>query len=523
MFLFSKVYDIIIVGGGISGLFLAYKLRESNLSILLIEQHKELGGRIHTIKDNGIQYECAAARFNENHVKLLSLIKELELYNNLIKLPKNVKKILRKYDTNIPLNTQYLYDIVRKEYVKYDNVYLQNITFYSFLVELFDSEVAEYLKDSMGYDSEFMYLNAHAAIKMFKDDLFTSKEYFVLSSGLSSIMEKMENELKSYKHVTILKNNKLTKIFDDHIITSVDKYFYKNLVLGIPKYELQKLEEFKDFKLLDTVKPIQLLRIYFKYPVNNGVWFKDIPRTTTNNYIRHIIPIDPSNGLIMISYTDGDNAKLLESIYYNGEKSLIKSIHKEIKKLFDITPPEPLKVYFHNWDEKYAGCHFWKPGENIDTIYSKILQPDINKNIFICGEAYSKKQAWVEGALETAYDVLKNIKLENITVKTNIDEEEHFVDVPLDKTYSIDEVLKHNNWIIIELDGYKKIYDVSKWIPFHPGGDTIKKGIDANIYYKDFKGKSPTDYIRNISEYHLSSVRNKLVNSKYITYVGLLK
>ena len=32
----------------------------------------------------------------------------------------------------------------------------------------------------------------------------------------------------------------------------------------------------------------------------------------------------------------------------------------------------------------------------------------------------------------------------------------------------------------IELDGYKKIYDVSKWIPFHPGGSAIRKGIEAN-------------------------------------------
>ena len=60
----------------------------------------------------------------------------------------------------------------------------------------------------------------------------------------------------------------------------------------------------------------------------------------------------------MISYTDGQNAKQLECIYNNGKDSLIKAIHKEINKLFDIEPPEPLKVYFHNWDEKYAGCHF---------------------------------------------------------------------------------------------------------------------------------------------------------------------
>ena len=43
--LFSTHFDIVIVGGGISGLFLAYKLCETNLNILLIEKGKSLGIR----------------------------------------------------------------------------------------------------------------------------------------------------------------------------------------------------------------------------------------------------------------------------------------------------------------------------------------------------------------------------------------------------------------------------------------------------------------------------------------------
>ncbi len=38
-------YDVIIVGGGISGLFTAYKLSKTDLKILLIEMHEDLGGR----------------------------------------------------------------------------------------------------------------------------------------------------------------------------------------------------------------------------------------------------------------------------------------------------------------------------------------------------------------------------------------------------------------------------------------------------------------------------------------------
>ncbi len=62
------------MGGGISGLFSAYKLSKTGLNILIIEKDKDFGGRIHTIERDGIKYECGAARFHDSHTKLLTLI-----------------------------------------------------------------------------------------------------------------------------------------------------------------------------------------------------------------------------------------------------------------------------------------------------------------------------------------------------------------------------------------------------------------------------------------------------------------
>ena len=39
-------------------------------------------------------------------------------------------------------------------------------------------------------------------------------------------------------------------------------------------------------------------------------------------------------------------------------------------------------------------------------IYVVIIKPS-DKEIYVCGESYSKKQGWIEGCLETAYDVKK--------------------------------------------------------------------------------------------------------------------
>ena len=72
------MYDLIIIGGGISGLSIAYRFIDSYKKILLIESSDRLGGRIKTIKDsNGLIYEAGAGRISENHNKTLNLIEEL--------------------------------------------------------------------------------------------------------------------------------------------------------------------------------------------------------------------------------------------------------------------------------------------------------------------------------------------------------------------------------------------------------------------------------------------------------------
>ena len=50
----------------------------------------------------------------------------------------------------------------------------------------------------------------------------------------------------------------------------------------------------------------------------------------------------------------------------------------------------------------YAGWHSWKVGVKPWEICDGIMRPFGNTNIFVCGEAYSNEQGWVEGALKSA-------------------------------------------------------------------------------------------------------------------------
>ena len=91
------IYDYIIIGGGISGLYLFYKLKKTNkdLKILLFEKNNYLGGRIKTnylkFKSKNYIFEEGAGRLNNYHKKFLRLIKELNLEDQLIKIKSNTE------------------------------------------------------------------------------------------------------------------------------------------------------------------------------------------------------------------------------------------------------------------------------------------------------------------------------------------------------------------------------------------------------------------------------------------------
>ena len=77
---------------------------------------------------------------------------------------------------------------------------------------------------------------------------------------------------------------------------------------------------------------MKLLRIYTKYPTKK-LWFKGIKRTITDNYIRHIIPINEEVGLIMISYSDDIYAEMWNRYSNISKNFLITMLHKEIEKI----------------------------------------------------------------------------------------------------------------------------------------------------------------------------------------------
>jgi monoamine oxidase len=168
-----------------------------------------------------------------------------------------------------------------------------------------------------------------------------------------------------------------------------------------------------DFKILNGHPILKqtgtgaLTRIYAVYPpdpVTHRVWFEDLPKIVTRNPLRYVIPINAKKGLIMISYTDGDDTD-----HWKGLKgdALQKEIQRCARELFpDRTIPEPTYLKQHRWSQ---GCTYWLPGDyDVKTAIKAAMNP--SQNLYIVGESIAEEQCWIESALHSAETLLTLLK-----------------------------------------------------------------------------------------------------------------
>ncbi|OCT91673.1 amine oxidase [flavin-containing] A [Xenopus laevis] len=76
----SNTYDVIVIGGGISGLSAAKLLSESGISVVVLEARDRVGGRTHTVRNKQVKYvDLGGAYVGPTQNRLLRMAKELGL------------------------------------------------------------------------------------------------------------------------------------------------------------------------------------------------------------------------------------------------------------------------------------------------------------------------------------------------------------------------------------------------------------------------------------------------------------
>ena len=407
------MFDIVIIGGGIGGMYCCYELSKQK-KVLLLDERNYLGGRVKT--HYRPQFEIGAGRFHSSHSILLSLVESCKLHKIQIGGPKDYIQENGLFLQNANKYFEPILKMSLKKSNDYSKQKLQNITFREYLEQTISKKEVSMLIYIFGYSSEFNTMNAYDAIRSFKNEFSSKGHFFILKEGLRKLIQCLENKSKS--NGAIIKNNsRVIQVERDQnnneicVFTHNQKYITHNVIFATKSSSLLHFPILKPiFKEIKSVKAEPLLRIYAKYPKNKfgEIWFDKLNTITTNNILRQIIPINPSTGLVMISYTDGKDVEPFltnETKKLKSDISLRKIIKKQLNILFPTKDiPQPTFFYAYYWKE---GCQYWKKGYNSDIISKKMIHP--LDNIYICGESFSKRQCWMEGALETAQAVIKNI------------------------------------------------------------------------------------------------------------------
>ena len=446
--------EVIILGGGISGLYAALNYQSIGYTVTLIEKKDRLGGNIHTIEKNGILLEAGAGRFNSDHKRLLKLIKQYGLTTRLNGVKKDFYPVLC---STSKVNVDGWIEKVILESKKISDHLLYNITFHQLCEMVLGYEKAKTLIEAFGYNAEFLIENAHASLKTFQEDFTNQYPYMSCVEGLSELIRRMEEDLRS-KGVTIHMGINIEKIKEKedrfYLTDGHQKISGDILVLALPKNALMKLPIIHDYTkaLLDSVQPVALHRIYGKY---TKPWFEDISKFTTDLPLRQFIPIDSEHGVAMVSYSDLFDADYWKYYADQGSELLENKLKEQIRTILPNKKIPKLEwVESCYWEE---GVHVWLPGINPKDIRRQLL--NIQPNLYIVGEAYSLRQGWVEGALETVDEMMNHLKKQGGSYKR------------LFKKYMTVEELKHIDfkWVLLTLEGKTYVIDVTQWMYQHPG------------------------------------------------------
>lgn len=409
--------DICILGAGIAGLRCGITLLQKRPSskIVILEKYNYNGGRVVTYhktmedikgKCTKLQWENGAGRVSLQHTKVLELIKRYKLHAIPIS-----DSIL--YEEDGVLTQNIFNDTMRLLSTALEALpsdYLATHTLREVLTLVLGEQETNALLLQFPYRAEVDTLRADLGIESFKEEMGSYKGYVVVQEGLSALIKGMVSEFEQLGG-TIFHGQEVVSVEKEGSMLLVKTktnagsvlWEARTVISALHKDAYKTIEPFKTWKTLEYLKMEPLVRTYAVFPVTKGnSWFGDLPKVACQGPLRFFIPMNPSCGTVMISYTDGKDArKILTMLDKDGEEKTGEYLVEEARKSFpDRDIPDPLFFKAHPWT---SGCTYWLPGSyDPEEESKKSLKPFSDWNLYCCGESFSLRQAWMEGALEHA-------------------------------------------------------------------------------------------------------------------------
>ncbi len=332
-----------------------------------------------------------------------------------------------------------------KRTVLFDGRHLRDIGFWNFLLMNMSNEAFCYVHDMFGHFFEVANWNCAEALPWFLGD--GQPPYYTLVGGydqlpkqMAAAFQKAGGELRLQTPVTqvtaapgggglLVSMAGNAQALAKHVVLAMPRRALEmiapgSVVLGTPEGQT----------LVKSVTGQRVMKLFLSFdtawwaqmnpPITQGASSTDMPLgqcwyfTGANN--------GPS--LLMASYND-----TLSTSYWEGlasgprypttaanpspqwlaqaaSQAMVQEVMRQLAILHGKTDiPAPTGAAYMNWArDPFGGAfHTWNVGVDAPEIEPKMLRPDPQTPLYVCGDAYSSDQGWTEGALATGEKVMR--------------------------------------------------------------------------------------------------------------------
>lgn len=336
----------------------------------------------------------------------------------------------------------------------YRNIELYKWGFWALLVDYgISQECMQMIEDSMGflafYDQK---VNAGVGFQTM-GDFDKLPDYLTLVPGYSTLAESVADQVQAMGG-TITLGQRVDSFDLDHgdpdvlsVLSQgqdglVHRYRCRQLVLALPKLPLARLAPYcpllrDNAQVVSNINsvvtmPLTKINLYFderwwfnRYQVSAGGSFTDLPMGQFYCYWP-IVSDDTRGPASMTIYCDFDRTTYWEELQDIGtpfeptgvaqpknttaaSTYVVEQAMRQLRLFFqDDNLPIPVLSTYVRWGTASFGDgdHSWVTGANDRVIMKQLLNPVAGK-VYICGEAYSDDQAWVNGALRSCESLLQ--------------------------------------------------------------------------------------------------------------------
>jgi hypothetical protein len=275
------------------------------------------------------------------------------------------------------------------------------------------------------YRAEVDIMRADRALELFRGEMRAHEGYGICEGGLSTVTEALAEDFQRRGGELMLGRTlqnveQVGKGTERSLVRCYLKggapLTARHVVLAIPCAAAAELPALANWKTLRHLTMTPLLRFYGVFPKggpagDDKLWYEGGGRIVTAGRVRYMIPGSAAMGSAQMSYTDSQDARYwMERIAARGEEAVAREIVHELREWVDPRIPTPLFTKAHAWEH---GVSYWLPGvysaEEVSAAAVHPL-PESLPGVWLCGESYSLRQGWIEGALEHAERMLGGLE-----------------------------------------------------------------------------------------------------------------